>query len=248
MDIYGLLGKKLGHSFSADFFNRKFHDEQIDASYKNFELSDISQLPELIRTNSKLKGFNVTIPYKEDILPYLDDISNEAKAIDAVNVVKIIDIDGKKILKGFNTDAPGFSKALNDRFNNLPNHALILGSGGASKAVKYALCELEIETQIVSRHPSQNKITYSDLTEAIIQQNRLIVNTTPLGMSPNVNEEPPIPYHLLSNRHICFDLIYNPPITRFMQLAAENGAATSNGLDMLHNQAILSWEIWQQAE
>jgi shikimate dehydrogenase len=248
MDIYGLLGKKLGHSFSADFFNKKFHDEQIDASYKNFELSDISQLPELIRTNSELKGFNVTIPYKEDILSYLDEISNEAKAIGAVNVVKIVDVAGKKILKGFNTDASGFSQALNDKFHNLPNHALILGSGGASKAVKYALCEHGIETLIVSRQPGQDKIRYTDLTETVIQQNRLIVNATPLGMWPNVNEAPPIPYRLLSNRHICFDLIYNPHTTRFMQLAKENGAAISNGLDMLHNQAILSWEIWQRNE
>lgn len=240
MDIYGLLGKHLGHSFSAQFFNNLFRLENIDAKYINFEIPDIANLPDLIRANPELRGFNVTIPYKESILSYLDDVSTEAQAIGAVNTVKVV---GSKLM-GFNTDAPGFAKAISEQFSDLPEYALILGSGGAAKAVCYALTSLGVKPTIVSRHKHENRLTYDDITPQVMKGNLLIINATPLGMSPNVDSAPNIPYHLLTNQHICCDLTYNPLVTRFMQLAAQHGASTANGLDMLHNQALLSRDIW----
>lgn len=246
MDLYGLIGYPLGHSFSAEFFNKKFTREGIDASYRNFELEDIGDLMELLAEIPELKGLNVTIPYKQHILPYLTRISPEATVIGAVNTVRILhDEEGNvTALEGYNTDAPAFARTLAPLLPLNAISALILGTGGASKAVCSALSALGISYKLVSRTPSEGQLGYEDLTPEVMAANKLIVNTTPLGMSPKTDACPPIPYEELTEGHICYDLIYNPEQTLFMAQAAKRGATVKNGLDMLHLQALLAWNIW----
>lgn len=243
--LYGLIGRKLGHSFSAAFFTEKFSREGIDAEYRNFELPDIMSIVGIINSEPGLRGFNVTIPYKEQIIPYLHHIDSSAAIVGAVNVVKVIrDIDGNATLHGYNSDIVGFEQSLRPLLKEYHRKALVLGSGGASKAVMYVLRKLGIEATIVSRTAGVDRLTYSDINASTIADNTLIVNTTPLGMFPNVNSCPPIPYEAATSRHLFYDLTYNPADTLFLRRAARHGAAFKNGEEMLILQAIESWRIW----
>ncbi len=245
MDLYGLIGYPLGHSFSVRYFSEKFKKEKIaGSSYRNFSLERIEDFTEIIEKYPDLSGLNVTIPYKEKIMAYLDEVDDNAKKIGAVNTISIKNIDGKKYLKGYNTDAPGFIKALKTVLNPEIKSALILGTGGASKAIDFALQQADIKTTFVSRTPVSGEISYADLNADVIHENLLIVNTSPLGTFPNVEECPNIPYDSLSGKHILFDLVYNPERTLFMKKGQERGAKTSNGYMMLVNQAEESWKIW----
>jgi len=248
MKKYGLLGYPLGHSFSRDFFNRKFQDENIDAEYLNFEIPEIGFAKEIILENQELCGLNVTIPYKQLIIPYLNDLSEEAQAIGAVNVIRITR-NGKKLhLKGFNSDVIGFVKSIQPLLEPHHKKALILGcTGGASKAVRYGLeTKLNLEVKGVSRRPSESNITYKDVTPELLEEYTVIVNCTPSGMYPHVNECPELPYEALTSKHLLYDLIYNPEETLFLQKGAQQGAKIKNGMEMLLLQAIASWEIWNR--
>ncbi len=248
MKKYGLLGYPLGHSFSRDFFNRKFQDENIDAEYLNFEIPEIGFAKEIILENLELCGLNVTIPYKQLIIPYLNDLSEEAQAIGAVNVIRITR-NGKKLhLKGFNSDVIGFVKSIQPLLEPHHKKALILGcTGGASKAVRYGLeTKLNLEVKGVSRRPSESNITYNDVTPELLEEYTVIVNCTPIGMYPHVNECPELPYEALTSKHLLYDLIYNPEETLFLQKGAKQGAKIKNGMEMLLLQAIASWEIWNR--
>ncbi len=246
---YALIGKKLGHSFSAKFFNEKFDREGIPSHYSLVELSDFNLLLPYLKQHPDIVGLNVTIPYKEDAFRLCDYLTPEAEAIGAVNTIKVIRSENDEIsLFGTNTDAPGFALAVGDAVIGRPK-ALVLGTGGASKAVKYALNKVGVAVKLVSRTDNAKRhdvITYQNLTEDIIKQNLIIVNTTPLGMYPDVNKAPEIPYQYITPEHYCFDAIYNPEETMFMRRCAENSAQTSNGLQMLHNQALLAWEFWNR--
>ncbi|MCH5247331.1 MAG: shikimate dehydrogenase [Muribaculaceae bacterium] len=245
---YGLIGNPLVHSFSQRYFNEKFTSENIPAQYLNFELQDIGELMEMIAEHPKLQGFNVTIPYKEQIIPYLDEMDDLAKKVGAVNVVKIIRKGKNLLFKGYNSDVVGFRDSLKALLN--PNHkkALILGTGGASKAVEVALEQLDIESIKVSRSVKPGCLTYADITEQVMSEHLVIVNTTPLGMYPEVDLCPDIPYEMMTPDHFCYDLIYNPDITKFMELSARKGAAVKNGLEMLLLQAFESWRIWTESK
>lgn len=246
--LYGLIGRRLVHSFSSDFFNRKFNAENIPARYVNFEIPEIEHLPALVAAHPDLAGFNVTIPYKERIIEYLDAIDPEAEAIGAVNVVKIYrQPDGSLSFKGYNSDAVGFADSIKPLLDSeVHRKALVLGSGGASKAVSHALRSLGVAPVIVSRSGRPGVLTYADLTPEVMAKHRVIVNTTPLGMYPDVDSCPDIPYDELTPRHICYDLLYNPDTTLFMKKAAAAGAVTKNGLEMLLLQAFVSWNIWNK--
>ena len=247
--MYGLIGKKLGHSFSADFFTKKFAREGINESYKLFPLPSINDLPALLNENKDLHGLNVTIPYKQEVIPFLNEISEEAKEIGAINVIKISRNDDNYYLKGFNSDSIGFRISLLPLLRENIKRALILGTGGASKAVAYVLKKLGVKITFVSRNPKPNQIdqiSYDNLSEEVIKENLLIVNTTPLGMFPEVDECPPISYQFLTPEHVCYDLVYNPAETKFMKLSKEQGATVKNGFEMLELQALASWDIWNQ--
>jgi shikimate dehydrogenase len=246
MNIYGLIGYPLGHSFSAGYFAKKFEKENIENSeYKNFPIENIELLNSIVSKTEGLKGLNVTIPYKQQVIPFLTAISDDAQTIGAVNTIKIETVGGRKTLKGFNTDVYGFQQSLQPHLKNFHNKALVLGSGGASKAVEFVLNKLSIEYVIVSRNPSgEGQIAYTDLTQELIQSHLLVINTTPMGMYPKVDTCPEIPYNLLTKKHILFDLVYNPEETLFMKKGKEKGAFTLNGLEMLHLQAEKAWEIW----
>lgn len=248
MKSYGLVGRKLSHSFSQGYFENRFRIQNItDCKYQLFELSAISELPELIKSHSDLVGFNVTIPYKKAILPYLDHLDESAEKVGAVNVVKV---EEGRVLKGYNTDYQAFKKSLKNWIGEVMlQSALVLGTGGASKAVTAALNELEIAFRLVSRKPNTDELPYSDLIDdpKLFESNQLIINTTPLGMSPNVEGHPDIPYQLLNSTHYLYDLVYNPEITQFLTLGQAQGANIKNGLEMLHLQAELSWEIWNNS-
>ncbi|MGE9515820.1 MAG: shikimate dehydrogenase family protein [Solitalea-like symbiont of Acarus siro] len=241
MKVYGLIGRSLSHSASRDYFTKKFHRLNIqDASYELFEIPDISDLPKLLK-KPFIKGFNVTIPYKEAVIEYLDLLSEEAKEIGAVNTIYY----GKKLI-GYNTDAKGFLKTLDNNKKYIENKkALILGSGGASKAVIYILNKLQIDYLIVSRSKTgKHFLSYSDLSKEVMQDFKIIINCTPVGMYPKINYAPLIPYHYIGSEHFCYDLIYNPVESRFLQLAYKQGAKTLNGYDMLVYQAEEAWMIW----
>ena len=243
--IYGLIGYPLTHSFSKTYFNQKFESENINAEYVNFEIPDISFFSDILLKVSNIKGCNVTIPYKEKVIPYLDELDEAADAVGAVNVIKFVDDFDEVKLVGYNSDIIGFSDSIEPILEAKDKYALILGTGGASKAVAYALNELGIKLTFVSRNKKGDDcITYEDLDEAIMKKNTIIVNTTPLGMYPHVENAPNIPYHLLDESHLCYDLIYNPDETKFMKLAKERGARVKNGLEMLLLQAFASWNIW----
>ena len=242
MREFGLIGKTLKHSFSQKYFEEKFQREQItDASYLLFELTDIKQLTEFIRQHPQLVGFNVTIPYKQQIIPYLDKLSEEAAAVNAVNTVVIEHVGGQILTKGHNTDIIGFRESL--REVDLPKQALVLGTGGAAAAVTYVLENLGCRCTAISRDP-QRGLPYSALNADIIRQHKFIVNCTPLGTYPNINEKPDIPHEGLSGEHFLYDLVYNPSETAFLKEGILRGAKVQNGLQMLHAQAEASWRIW----
>lgn len=247
MKKFGLIGYPLGHSFSKNFFNEKFHSENIDAEYVNFEISSIDKLPEIIASNPNLAGLNVTIPYKEKVISYLDEVDKDAAAIGAVNVIKFDRNKGKLKLTGYNSDVIGFSQSIEPLLESYHNKALILGTGGASKAVNYALGQLGLSTLFVSRNKrSDNTITYADLTPALMDEYKVIVNCTPVGMYPQADKCPEIPYECLTVRHLLYDLLYNPDTTLFMRKGSEQGAVVKNGLEMLLLQAFGAWDIWNK--
>ena len=241
MRHFGLIGKSLGHSFSAKFFNGKFKAEQIDADYQLFEIEDVADIDRLIKEHN-LEGFNVTIPYKEAIIPYLDGLTKEAHDIGAVNCVVIK--NGQKI--GHNTDLTGIEASLHWLDIDSMPKALILGTGGASKAVQYALKRRGIEFMVVSRTEGRGDITYNNLTPEIIAEHKLIINTTPVGMFPDVENAPTIDYSAISAEHRLFDLVYNPAKTQFLTRGEERGAKTMGGMLMLQTQAIASWHLWNE--
>ncbi len=247
MDKYGLIGYPLGHSFSVSYFNQKFADEHIDATYENFEIPSIDLLPEVLDSNPELRGLNVTIPYKEKVIPFLDSVTPEARAIGAVNVIRVTHTGKKQVtLKGYNTDAVGFTKSIEPMLDNKwHKKALILGTGGASKAVNYGLRSLGLETLFVSRFERPGTIQYGSITPEVIQEYNVIVNCTPVGMYPNTEACPPLPYEAMDNHTILYDLIYNPDTTLFMKKGEAHGANVKNGLEMLLLQAFASWEFWK---
>jgi shikimate dehydrogenase len=248
MDKYGLIGFPLGHSFSISYFNQKFKDEDIDAVYENFEIPSIDLLAEVLDSNPELKGLNVTIPYKQKVMEYLDNISPEARAIGAVNVIKVIH-EGKKIkLKGYNSDVIGFTQSIEPMLERFHKKALILGTGGASKAIDYGLKSLGLDTVFVSRYQRPGTIQYESITPDVIKEYNVIVNCTPLGMFPKTEECPLLPYETMDSRTILYDLIYNPDETLFMKRGAAYGANVKNGLEMLLLQAFASWEFWHDKE
>lgn len=240
MRHFGLIGRKLGHSFSAKFFNGKFKAEQIDADYNLFEIESIDMLPLLVKEHM-LEGFNVTIPYKESVIPYLDELSEEAKTIGAVNCVVIR--DGKMV--GHNTDITGIEASLHWLDIAPEAKVLILGTGGASKAVQYVLRKYGISFTVVSRDEQKGNTTYSKLTAEDIAEHKIVINTTPLGMSPDVDSAPEIDYSAIDAEHKVFDLVYNPAETLFLKRCKEQGAATMGGIMMLQTQAIASWHLWK---
>lgn len=239
MKQFGLIGFPLEHSFSPQYFNEKFEAEQLDCHYRAFPIEQIESLPSFLHQFPKLQGLNVTIPYKTAVIPFLDAISATAQSINAVNCIKIQD---KKLI-GFNTDYYGFTESLKPLLDEHINTALVLGTGGAAQAVLFALGQLDIATHTVSSS-GKGDLAYEDLNAEIMQSHQLIINTTPLGMFPHLNDYPPIPYHLLNEKHLLFDLIYNPAETLFLKKGAEQHARSANGADMLQLQADKSWEIW----
>lgn len=246
--IFGLIGHPLGHSFSSSFFNDIFCRKGMDAEYLNFDIEDISQIRNIIENQPNMAGLNVTIPYKESIIPYLDSLDDTARAVGAVNVIKIIhDGDGHVKLKGYNSDVVGFSQAFCTLLasSKSPRNALVLGTGGASKAAAYALSHAGLRVNRVSRNPGNNMLSYNDLrAHGVMAHYGVIVNATPLGTFPNVDTYPDIPYNLLTPSHLCFDLVYNPPLTAFLQRCAQQGCTIKNGLEMLHMQALTAYKIW----
>jgi shikimate dehydrogenase len=239
--VYGLIGYPLTHSFSAGYFSKKFAAENSSDVYRNFPIEDIGLFPQLLAATKDLQGLNVTIPYKQKVIPFLDHLSDEARAIGAVNCIHIV--DGKT--KGYNTDVTGFRESLQPLLRPHHKQALILGTGGASLAVAYALQQLHIPFQKVSRTPAANECSYEALDEAVIATHTLIINTTPLGMFPATDSFPPIPYHLLTARHLLYDLVYNPEETLFLTFGKQHGATIKNGLEMLHLQADAALAIWR---
>ena len=249
MDKYGLIGYPLGHSFSISYFNQKFADEGINAKYENYEIASIDELTEILDSTPELRGLNVTIPYKEKVIPFLDSISPEARAIGAVNVIRVTHEKNKTILKGFNSDVIGFTQSIEPMIDKKwHKKALILGTGGASKAISYGLKSLGIEPVFVSRYERPNTIQYEMITPEVVKEYNVIVNCTPLGMYPNTDVCPNLPYEAMDNHTILYDLIYNPDLTLFMRKGAEYGAEVKNGLEMLLLQAFASWEFWHGKE
>ena len=247
MQKYGLVGYPLKHSFSIGYFNEKFSSEKIEAEYINFEIPDINNFPEIIEANPNLHGLNVTIPYKEKVIPYLDELDKQAAAIGAVNVIKIIrNKGGKPKLIGYNSDIIGFTQSIQPLLQSHHKKALILGTGGASKAVFHGLKNLGIEAKFVSRTVRFGMLTYEELNAEIIKEYTVIVNCTPVGMYPKVDACPDIPYEAITSEHLLYDLLYNPNITLFMKKGEAKGAVTKNGLEMLLLQAFAAWEIWQK--
>ena len=240
IENFGLIGKDISYSFSKKYFTQKFINEGLNnCSYENYDINSISELLEVIN-DTKIKGLNVTIPYKESVIELLNHIDPIAKKIGAVNTIKI---DKQNKLLGYNTDYIGFKQSLESNISN-QKRALILGTGGASKAIVYALKTLNIKTLLVSRKNREECITYEDVSNQIIKDHTIIINCTPLGTYPNIEECPKIPYEYITDRHLCYDLIYNPIKTKFLILSEKKGASIINGNEMLENQAMESWKIW----
>jgi len=245
MRTFGLIGFPLGHSFSKKFFTEKFEQEGIeDCSYELFPMEHIDAINGLTEENTSLRGLNITIPHKVNVLPYLNELDDAAKTIGAVNCISIEKKNGEKWLKGYNTDAFGFAESLKPYLKEHHTKALVLGDGGAAKAVKYVLDQLNIAYLSVVRSAVPDAILYGQITEELMSSHRLIINTTPLGTFPNVEAAPEIPYHLLTDQHLAYDLVYNPEETEFMRRARAKGAVVKNGLEMLHLQALRAWSIW----
>ena len=245
--LFGLIGKPLAHSTSMVRFNKMFREQHIDAHYENFELDDIEQIKDLVAANPNLCGFNVTIPYKEEIIPYLDRLDETAQAIGAVNTVKVIHKESGTQLIGYNTDWIGFTESFKELLEGRKN-ALILGTGGVSKAVKYALDRMGIENKFVSRNSSFDIMGYYELSPSVMDSFDIIVNCTPLGMWPDTNQCPDIPYTFLSSQHVLLDVVANPDETLFMKKGREHGASVKGGKDMLEQQAVAAWNIWSSIE
>ncbi len=244
MDRYGLLGKNISYSFSRGYFSEKFKKEGLDSSYENFDIPSITEFPKVLKEKN-LKGINVTIPYKLEVIPFMDQLDESAEHIGAVNVIKLQE---NGTLIGYNSDYYGFKNSLQPLLKPNTKKALILGTGGASKAIAYALKTLGIAYSFVSRTPeaSQNRISYADLDKELLASHHLIVNCSPIGTHPKVDQCPDIPYQFLTSDHILYDLIYNPEETLFLKKGKEKGAAICNGLQMLILQADKSWEIWNE--
>ncbi|MFN5136444.1 MAG: shikimate dehydrogenase family protein [Chitinophagaceae bacterium] len=240
-NLYGLIGYPLSHSFSKKYFTEKFLREGIEnCVYELFPIEKIDLFPSLIESQPQLRGLNVTIPYKEQVLLYLDELSDAVKEIGACNCIAFT--NGKLI--GYNTDVIGFEQSLLPLLKPHHTHALVLGTGGAAKAVCWVLNKLKIDFKIVSRSSGTDYLSYHDLNANIISNYPIIINTTPLGMQPNVNSKPSLPYESITNKHLCYDLVYNPPLTSFLKTAEGQGAIIKNGLQMLELQAEAAWEIW----
>ena len=257
MRKFGLLGHPLGHSFSRQFHNDRFAQMGIEAIYENFDLGDLSLLPDLLQKETELCGLNVTIPYKQAVMQYLDELDPLAKRIGAVNVVRVKRMSADDStpthlkglwLKGFNSDIIGFRDSLQSMLKGQEKRALVLGTGGASRAIFVALQDLGIEPTYVSRTAAEGRLSYEQLTPEIIQSHLVIVNCTPLGMFPKVEACPDIPYQYLTPDHICFDCVYNPAETLFMKKGREHGATVKGGKDMLEQQALAAWNIWSSTE
>lgn len=244
MERFGLIGYPLTHSFSKKFFTEKFIREEIEAIYELYPIASIDELEQLIANERDLRGLNVTIPYKRQVIQFLNIINDAVKEIGACNCIKIKD----GCLYGYNTDVIGFEKTLVKRLRPYHNKAIILGTGGAALAVQFVLRKLNIEYLLVSRHKSENAVSYDAIDAQVMLEHALIINTTPLGMYPKVNEGPAIPYHLLTSRHYLYDLVYNPAKTLFLQKGEERGATIMNGEEMLIIQAEESWRIWNEEE
>ena len=245
MKKYGLIGNPLGHSFSKGYFNEKFSNENIDAEYVNFEIPTIDDLPAVIAENKNLCGLNVTIPYKEKVISYLDEVTTDARAIGAVNVIRIErNAKGEPKLIGYNSDIVGFTQSIEPMLENHHKKDLILGTGGASKAIFHGLKKLGIEAIFVSRRNMAGTVQYKDITPEVIQEYNVIVNCTPCGMYPHTDECPDLPYEAITEKNLLYDLIYNPDQTLFMRKGAERGAKVKNGLEMLLLQAFDSWRFW----
>lgn len=244
--LYGLIGNPLSHSFSKRYFSDKFTKEAFEDTlvYENFELKNLSELPELIISHPELTGLNVTIPYKEQVMEYLDEIDAVAADIGAVNTIKISRDTQRVFLKGYNTDYIGFDTSLTTLLQPLHTGALILGTGGASKAVAYVLRKKNIPYRYVSRNPVEGELSYSNLSAGLLQQFPVIINTTPLGSFPDTESFPPLPFEQLGSNNLLFDLVYNPSVTAFMNRGMDAGATVFNGYDMLVSQAEASWLIW----
>ena len=242
MEQYGLIGYPLGHSFSPEYFREKFLREKIDARYDAFPLERIEDFPALLAAHPQLRGLNVTIPHKEAVIPYLDELHPDATTVGAVNCIAFR--GGKSI--GYNTDWVGFRDSLKPLLCGHHSHALVLGTGGASKAVGYALHRLGVDVLFASRTETGGAISYDNVTPEIIASRTLVINTTPLGMPPHTDAAPPLPYTAIRPPHLLYDLVYNPAQTRFMAEGATRGAATKNGLEMLHLQADAAWKIWSR--
>uniref|UniRef100_UPI00321774DE shikimate dehydrogenase family protein n=1 Tax=uncultured Draconibacterium sp. TaxID=1573823 RepID=UPI00321774DE len=249
MKRYGLLGYPLTHSFSKRYFTEKFEKENIDSTYQNFEIDSIAKFPDVIKNNPDIIGLNVTIPYKEQVIPYLDELNDSAREIKAVNTIRVTRTETGVHLKGFNTDTFGFESALKPLLKEYHKKALILGTGGASKALKYVLGKLQIEYISASiEELKENEIRYEDIDEQMISERLLIINATPLGTYPKVDTFPNIPYEFIGEKHLLFDLVYNPEVTKFMEKGMSRGATAKNGYDMLLGQANKAYEIWNSEE
>ena len=250
MRKFGLIGFPLGHSFSKQYFTDKFISESIpDCSYENFELKNLDKIRDLVQHDPDICGLNITIPYKSEIIEYLNDADNEAVEIGAVNVLKIKREKNRPVLKGFNTDIFGFRESLTSHLHGRKiNNAIILGTGGSSKAIAHVLKKAGIRLILISRSPGRGYITYNDLTDKMLIENELIVNATPLGMFPEIDKKPDLNYRCLNENHILFDLVYNPSVTAFLKKGKEQGCKIIGGLEMLHLQAEKSWEIWNNPD
>ncbi|RXQ95736.1 shikimate dehydrogenase [Ancylomarina salipaludis] len=246
MKTYGIIGNPLGHSFSKQYFTDKFENEKIEAQFLNFEIPSIEKILDVVDSNPQLKGLCVTIPYKEKVIAYLDEIDPLAKEIGAVNSIQIKHKGDKVYLKGYNTDIFGFGESLKSFIEGNDFKALILGTGGASKAIETALRNMKIDFISVSRKRTEKSISYEEITEEIISDHKLIINCTPLGTFPKTHTCPDIPYALLDKTYYLYDLVYNPNTTLFMAKGLERGAKVHNGLKMLHLQAEESWKIWNE--
>jgi shikimate dehydrogenase len=249
MRKYGLIGYPLGHSFSKQYFNEKFKREAItDCVYENYPLPNIRLVKELISGDNEIDGLNITIPYKSAVIEYLDWLDDEADAAGAVNVIKIVHKGTRRLLNGFNTDIYGFRESIIPFISKVHSKALILGTGGSSKAVAYVLGKLGLELTIVSRNTRPGCITYQEITDKVLSENLLIINCTPLGMFPDFNGKPDLNYRLLTEKHLLYDLVYNPEMTSFLKAGMKMGCKIMAGLRMLHLQAEKSWDIWNDPD
>ncbi len=245
MRKYGLIGYPLGHSFSKTYFAEKFHNENIsDCSYDNYPLKNLDGFPNLIQSDKELCGLNVTIPYKSDILRFLNVVDPEAEEIGAVNVIKIHRNSGKISLYGYNSDVTGIRDTLLPFMSERVRNAIVLGTGGSSRAVCHVLSQIGLKTTLVSRVRKAGVLAYSDLNQKILENTQLIINTTPLGMFPDIENKPDLDYKMLNINHILFDLVYNPGLTAFLLMGENQGCRTISGIKMLHSQAERAWEIW----